>query len=159
MRGKRLGDILLQTNVIDDMQLRSALSYQKQWGHPLGRCFIEMRMCEEVTITKALSLQFGVPYVRLAHTVVPEDVAGVLTGKVAAQTSAVPLAISISPTGRKTLHVAMTRPNNLIAIDTIRAFTNMTVEPVLASDEDISNAISRLYGGYWQEASVSMAAL
>lgn len=152
MRGRRLGEILIALGVIDETQLRSAAGYQRQWGYPLGQCLIELRICDEETITKALSLQLGIPYVRLRQVRIPESTVRLIPARVARQARAIPLAILKNPkTNKQVLQVAMSNPRNLDAIDALRFAANMEIVPVLAADSEIDLAIDHLYEGGWQQ--------
>ena len=45
------------------------------------------------------------------------------------------------------LTIAMTDPTNVFAMDDIKFMTGFNVEPVVASESAIGEAISRFYGG------------
>ena len=145
MRGKRLGDILVDLKLIDALQLRSALAYQRQWGHRLGRCLVELRMCTEETITRALSLQLGIPCVRLDQVEVKPQIAALVSARVAQDANAVPLALTRSRSGRTVLQIAMSDPCDLETIDGLRFATGIDIEPVLAGETDVQDALQRLY--------------
>ena len=38
----RLGEMLLAAGLIDEFQLNSALSYQRNWGARLGACLVRL---------------------------------------------------------------------------------------------------------------------
>ena len=44
---KRLGEMLVEAGMIDNMQLQSALGHQKQWGGKLGDILLEMDFISE----------------------------------------------------------------------------------------------------------------
>ena len=54
---KKLGEILIEEKVIDEMQLKAALGHQQQWGGKLGTTLIEMSFVTE----RALADELGAP--------------------------------------------------------------------------------------------------
>src|SRR5919202_1477301 len=89
---------------------------------------------------RCLAEQWGVPFVDLeTYQVVPE-VARSLSQEIARRYKAVPLD---KPNGRVLL--AMKEPNDIYAIDHIRLILGCDVEPMMACEEDIHNAINRYY--------------
>lgn len=63
----RLGDLLVQENIITEEQLMQALAQQKKTGQRLGRALIEMQLIEEDQLLKLLSQQLEVPFVQLRN--------------------------------------------------------------------------------------------
>src|SRR5207245_1942777 len=58
---RRLGEILMDAGVLDEMQLKAALSEQRKWGGKLGRTLVEMGFVDEDSMTLALSRQLNLP--------------------------------------------------------------------------------------------------
>ena len=54
---KRLGDILIEANVITQEQLMQALAKQKEIGKRLGETLIEMKLTDEMEIAEAIGQQ------------------------------------------------------------------------------------------------------
>ena len=54
---KKLGELLLGKGLIDEIQLRSAVAYQKNWGGKLGSTLVEMGFVSPEEIAKALEEQ------------------------------------------------------------------------------------------------------
>ena len=63
----RLGDLLVQNNLITDEQLGEALGSQKQSGKKLGRALIDLGMVEEDQLLNLLSQQLDVPFIQLRN--------------------------------------------------------------------------------------------
>jgi MSHA biogenesis protein MshE len=66
----RLGDILVQQNLITPTQLQFALAEQlkqKQSGRRLGRVLVEQRLVSEDQISETLAMQFNIPFINLKH--------------------------------------------------------------------------------------------
>ena len=63
----RLGDMLIQNQLITDEQLSAALTSQKATGKKLGRALIDLGLVEEDTMLKLLSQQLEVPFIQLRN--------------------------------------------------------------------------------------------
>ncbi len=85
MKRPRLGNILLESGIIDELQLQAALAYQRQWGMPLGRALVEKRLCTAEQVLRALAKQSGLPAIDLDKESLGAQQCGLLTLKVAEQ--------------------------------------------------------------------------
>ncbi len=59
---KKLGTILEEAGVIDEIQLVRALSHKRKWRCRLGKSLIELGFVTEDVIAKSVSQQLGIPY-------------------------------------------------------------------------------------------------
>ena len=137
----RLGEILVKENLINTEQLSQALEYQKQHGGRLGNCLMKMGFVSDDEITTVLSRQYGVPSINLKYYEVDPTVIKLIPQDTAVRYQIVPL----SRVG-STLTIAMTDPTNVFAMDDIKFMTGFNVEPVVASESSISEAIHKFYG-------------
>src|SRR5688500_3842321 len=88
---KRLGEILLELGAVDELQLQSALAYQRKWGVPLGQVVVDMRFCAAHQVLAALAWQTGVQAVDLDAQPLETTVAKVLPQRLGEQHRVVPL--------------------------------------------------------------------
>ena len=137
----RLGEILIKENLITSEQLKQALDYQKQHGGRLGTCLMKMGFISDDEITAVLSRQYGVPSINLKYYEVDANVIKLIPQDTAIRYQIVPL----SRVG-STLTIAMTDPTNVFAMDDIKFMTGFNVEPVVASESAITEAINKFYG-------------
>ncbi|HJY85952.1 MAG TPA: type IV-A pilus assembly ATPase PilB [Candidatus Acidoferrales bacterium] len=137
----RLGEILIKESLITSEQLNQALDYQKQHGGRLGTCLIKLGFVSDDEITGVLSRQYGVPSINLKYYEVDSSVIKLIPQDTAIRYQIVPL----SRVG-STLTIAMTDPTNVFAMDDIKFMTGFNVEPVVASETAISEAIQKFYG-------------
>ena len=137
----RLGDILVKDSLITTDQLKQALDYQKKNGGRLGTCLVKMGLVSDDDITAVLSRQYGVPSINLKFYEVDPTVIKLVPQETAIRYQIVPL----SRVG-STLTIAMTDPTNVFAMDDIKFMTGFNVEPVVASETAISEAIHKFYG-------------
>ncbi len=137
----RLGEILVKENLINQEQLKHALDYQKQHGGRLGTCLVKMGLVTDDEVTAVLSRQYGVPSINLKFYEVDPMVTKLIPQETAVRYQIVPL----SRVG-STLTIAMTDPTNVFAMDDIKFMTGFNVEPVVASESAIAEAIQKFYG-------------
>src|SRR6202046_5664595 len=137
----RLGAILVKDSLISADQLKQALDYQKKNGGRLGTCLVKMGLVSDDDITAGLSRQDGVPSINLKFYEVDPLVIKLVPQETAIRYQIVPL----SRVG-STLTIAMTDPTNVFAMDDIKFMTGFNVEPVVASETAISDAINKFYG-------------
>ena len=137
----RLGDILVKDSLISSDQLKQALDYQKKNGGRLGTCLVKMGLVSDEDITAVLSRQYGVPSINLSFYEVDPAVIKLIPQETAVRYQIVPL----SRVG-STLTIAMTDPTNVFAMDDIKFMTGFNVEPVVASETAITEAIDKFYG-------------
>ncbi len=137
----RLGEILVKENLITQDQLKQALEYQKQHSGRLGTCLVKMGLVTDDEVTAVLSRQYGVPSINLKFYEVDPAVTKLIPQETAVRYQIVPL----SRVG-STLTIAMTDPTNVFAMDDIKFMTGFTVEPVVASESAITEAIGKFYG-------------
>ena len=137
----RLGEILIKESLITSEQLRLALEHQKANGGRLGTSLMSLGFISDDEITGVLSRQYGVPSINLKFYEVDATVIKLIPQDTAVRYQIVPL----SRVG-STLTIAMTDPTNVFAMDDIKFMTGFNVEPVVASETAIAEAISKFYG-------------
>jgi hypothetical protein len=141
---KRLGEILLESGIIDVNQLQAALGHQRRWGGRLGQTLVDLKIASEPEIVEALSRMLGYAVVRTdairpghqleaALKLLPQDFA---------------LRYNVLPYAADTasISVAMSDPSNVDVVDEIRFRTGRRVRIALAGDRELSASIRRLYG-------------
>jgi len=138
----RLGEILVKESLITQDQLQKALEFQRVNGGKLGSCLTKMGFITDDDITGVLSRQYGVPSINLKYYEIDPNVIRLIPQDTATRYQVVPL----SRVG-SVLTIAMTDPTNVFAMDDVKFMTGFNVEPVVASETAIADAISRFYGG------------
>jgi type IV pilus assembly protein PilB len=138
---KRLGDILIEAGLLTPGQLDQALGIQQQTNELLGKIIIKLGFVNEQSITKALEVQLGVPYVDISKVDISKEASAAIPVTLAERWQIIPLARQ----GKK-LRVAMVDPTNFYALDDIRLVTGCDVEPVIAAEQEIIRAIHEAYG-------------
>ena len=140
MSGK-LGEILLKENLITPDQLKQALDHQKANGGRLGNSLVKLGFLNDDEVTAVLSRQYGVPSINLAYFEVDSSVTKLIPMETATKYQVLPL----SRVG-SSLTLAMVDPTNVFAMDDIKFMTGFNIEPVVASEAAIMEAIKKHYG-------------
>ena len=139
---KKLGELLKDAGLIDDFQLQSALSYQRNWGGKLGAILIELEFVREDDLAKIIAEKLRTPYVNLFEPLVPEDVIKLIKDDIVKRYNVIP-----AKQDGGTLVVAMADPLNYEAVDALRFITGLKIKPALALDSEIRDAIRKYYDG------------
>jgi type IV pilus assembly protein PilB len=140
MSGK-LGEILLKENLISAEQLKQAIEHQKANGGRLGNSLVKLGFLSDDEVTAVLSRQYGVPSINLSYFEVDPSVIKLIPMETAMKYQILPL----SRVG-SSLTVAMVDPTNVFAMDDIKFMTGFNIEPVVASETAIMEAIKKHYG-------------
>jgi type IV pilus assembly protein PilB len=138
----RIGELLLKEKLITPEQLQQALNQQKANGGKLGYNLVKMGFVKDEQITTLLSKQYGVPSIILAQFKIDPTIIKLVPTETARKYQIIPLSRSGS-----TLTIAMTDPTNVFAMDDIKFMTGYTVEPVVASEIAITDAVEKYYPG------------
>src|ERR687890_483054 len=138
----RIGELLLKEKRITPAQLQEALNYQKSNGGKLGFNLVKLGLVKDEEITALLSKQYGVPSINLTQFEIYPGVIKLIPSETAHKYQIVPLSRSGA-----TLTIAMTDPTNVFAMDDIKFMTGYNVEPVVASEVAVIDAIQKYYGG------------
>jgi len=136
----RIGELLLKEKLITPEQLQQALTQQKSNGGKLGYNLVKMGFVKDEQITALLSKQYGVPSINLAQFKIDPTIVKLVPTETARKYQIIPLSRSGS-----TLTIAMTDPTNVFAMDDIKFMTGYTVEPVVASEIAITDAVEKYY--------------
>ena len=138
---KRLGEMLIEAGFINPEDLERAIAEQKKTGQMLGATMLRLGMVKEPELLALLQQQLGLPLVDLESANVDEAAVAKVKEDMARRYLALPIELE----GRKTLVVAMADPLNVSALEDLRFHAGMFIKPVLASTEQISDAIDRFY--------------
>jgi type IV pilus assembly protein PilB len=136
----RIGELLLKEKRITPDQLQEALNYQKASGGKLGLNLVKLGFVTDEEITSLLSRQYGVPSINLGDFEIDQSVVKLIPADTAQKYQILPLSRSGA-----TLTIAMTDPTNVFAMDDIKFMTGYNVEPVVASESAVLDAIARYY--------------
>ncbi|HKD14405.1 MAG TPA: type IV-A pilus assembly ATPase PilB [Candidatus Angelobacter sp.] len=148
---QRLGDLLVKEKIITPEQLDAAVRKQKENGANvrLGSVLVQLGFVTDEEVTNFLSRQYGVPAINLQYFEIDSAVVKLVPEETAKRYQILPL----SRVGAS-LTIAMVDPTNVFAMDDIKFMTGFNIEPVVASESAIMEAIGKAYGQPMQEENV-----
>jgi len=136
-----LEELLLEQNTVFPWQVQDAHNYQEQKGGTLGKALVSLGFVKDNEMASLLSRQYGVPSIDLDPLTVDPAIIELIPEEMARTYKVLPLSRSGA-----TLTVAMADPTNVLAMDDIRLTTGCSVEPVVASESALEDAIDLCYG-------------
>lgn len=135
---KRLGELLIHSGLITEEDCNRALKMQVGGNRRLGRILVKMGTITSDQLLDILAAQFELPITDIAQEYNPAA-KGLLPRYLCTKYEVFPLGLE-----RETiLKVAMADPSDSEAITDIEAFTGKAVQPCLARQADIHQAIKR----------------
>jgi type IV pilus assembly protein PilB len=144
----RLGELLLRERRVTPTQLQEALTYQRANGGRLGASLVKLGILSDDDITGVMSRQYGVAAVDLSQITIDAALIRLIPAETAGKYNVIPVGRS-----GNTLTLAMTDPTNVFAMDDIKFRTGLNVEPVVASETAIQEAVKHHYGAASAQAS------
>lgn len=146
---KRLGDVLLEQELITEEQLRECINVQRMSGESLPNVLVDKKYLSEEDLVVTLSEQLGIPHIRVAQYNIPQHILDEVPESLARQYQMLPVSI----TG-DVLTLAMADPLNIMALDDLRMLTSYDIEPVVAMMSELDQAIEKHYGAGKQNANL-----
>lgn len=132
----------MKEKVITQVQLDQALRTQRETGGRLGSILVKLGFLSDEDVTNFLSRQYGVPAINLNYFEIDAAVVKLVPYETAKRYQILPL----SRVGAS-LTIGMVDPTNVFAMDDIKFMTGYNIEPVVASETSILEAIEKAYAG------------
>lgn len=136
----KLGEILVNSGVINEEDLKEALKKQKGSDKRLGEILIENNLLTEMQIISSLSRQFDIPYIDLSNVKINTGLSTLMQERFAREHAVVPLKLDGS-----LLTVAVADPLDYNTLNDIGTYTKYKVFPMIAERKKIENKIEELY--------------
>lgn len=139
----QFGDNLVANKVITQDQLDEAIHRQQTTmpGRKLGEILVRLNYISKAHISETLARQLDIPIVDLSEREIPERIRSLVDIRVAQLYRVIP----VEEDG-PILKVATADPTNINSMDNLMRLLDRQVEPVLATPENISAALSKYYG-------------
>jgi type IV pilus assembly protein PilB len=138
----RLGQLLITSHIITEVQLREALDLQRREGGRIGTNLVKLGYVTEEKLVAFLSRQYNVPAINLSDYKVDPSLLRLIPVDMARKYLIMPVARVGA-----TLTVAMVDPSNVFAIDDVKFRTGYNVEVVVTSESSIMSVMSNQYSG------------
>ncbi len=136
----RLGDALIDQNILSKQQLELALKEQKRTKELLGEIVVRLGFASRKDLSKAVAKSSGLSFVELKGLKIDTSILKTIESHIARKYYLIPFSIV-----DEVLYVAMDNPNDIRAIDEITRTTGFEVESFAADKEEILGAINLYY--------------
>lgn len=143
---KKLGELLVQAGIIDDLQLRSALAHQSQWGGRLGNVLLKLNLISEQKLVAFLARQYRMPVMDLSRIKIMPETLGLIPKALALKANVIPL-FTAEENKKDILCIGMTNPGDLMVLDDIQFASRHEARPVIVSDPQLMRALGYYYEG------------
>ncbi len=137
----RLGEMLIERKLITQDDLDRALEIQKERGEKIGKVLVDLGFVAHRDVLAALSDQLSIPLVSVQEAPAASPETEGLSPRFLRSARCLPMALY-----DHTVRLAMADPLDFETISTVKAFTGLRVETVLAPEQEILDAIDRYYG-------------
>lgn len=138
-----LAEILVEEGLITRDQLGEILGSRTDTTESVGELLVRKNLITQKQMLKCVGLQMGVPFVDLAKMELDANVALIAPHSLALRLLAIPIEATETAAS-----VAMVNPLDLAAIDELSTILQLDIDPLLATEEDVRDAIFRCYGAY-----------
>ncbi len=153
-RQKKLGEILVRWGLLPANSLQDALEYAVNHGKRVGEALVELELCSEDDVCKALAAQFDMPYVDLTQDVIDRSVLDLIPHNLIRHHLVLPIA---KKDGR--VRVVITDPLDLDTIDMLRFRLNAEIETALAPVTKVKHFIDNTVDPMSDELTKSIASM
>ncbi len=141
MGKKRLGDLLRESQLVDEEQLMAALEIHRSTGERLGSTLLRLDLVEPQLLADLLGQQLEVEGIDPLHAEPMPAAVELLSFTQAMRFGCLPLWVD-----HGTLGVAMADPTDDAVIGELKELTNMDIEPLVAPQMALFEAVKRTYG-------------
>ncbi len=136
----RLGDMLVEQNVITEDQLMAALNAQKQTSNKLGRELIESGYLTEDQLVSILARQLNIDFIDIRDYSITPEVVKRIPEVQARRFRAIALAEE-----ENHILVGMADPTNIFAYDDLSKLIGKPVKVAVVKEEDLLSTIDSVY--------------
>ena len=139
MTSRRLSDLLLLQGLVSGDDLGRAIDQQQSTGEPLPDVLLRLKFLTASQLYRVVADHLGLEYVDLPEHQVDPSAVGLVPEAMARRHTMLP--IGFNDAGA--LRMAMSDASNVLAIDDARNVTDLEIQPVVATPQDILAAIDR----------------
>ena len=139
MKHRPIGQIIKEITSISDEELERALQVQRGTREPLGQLLVKMGLITQRDRARALSRQWGIPFIDLREDMVDQDTINLLPKHLVHRYRALPISRK-----NNRLTVAMSNPLDIYTIDQLRLVTGLEIDVVITVEEELNSLITGL---------------
>ena len=136
---KKLGQILLDLGLVDDVQLESMLEEQKtREGQLLGKIGLQLEYYSDEQLGEALAEQWNTEFITLEGRKIPAEVLQLVSNTMAQLYRIVPVELN-----GEMLTIASYEPQKLHIADELKVLLGLTVRVVVATEAEIAKFVKK----------------
>ncbi|MEE8107378.1 MAG: ATPase, T2SS/T4P/T4SS family [Planctomycetota bacterium] len=139
---KRLGEILLEMNLVTQAKIDDALVHAKRTGSRIGEALVELNMLSEEQVARALCRQNKLPFIDLSKVKLPAETIALVEKSTVEEYDVVP----VKKQGAKQLILAIRDPAAVYQADGLQFVLNLDVRVALTTPSAQTNAKAEYYG-------------
>jgi MSHA biogenesis protein MshE len=136
----RIGDLLVQNQVISHEQLMAALAEQKKTGRKLGRTLIDLKFISETELLNFLSRQLQIPFLNIIQYPRKPDVVRIIPESIARR-----FRVLLLENNANDVLLAMADPTDLLGLDELTRIVKKTIRPAVVRESDLLTVIDQSY--------------
>jgi len=137
---RKLGEILIAMNLINEERLNNALTLSKTEKIPLGRALVRQHLLEEEQLARAIALQHDMTYESLSEMTFDPELSKFVNATFAQRLRIVPVRCR-----NKKLTIAMANPIHPDELAQLENWCRMPILPVIAKESDILLAQQKIF--------------
>lgn len=137
----RVGDLLVEENIITAEQLDYALKEQKLSGSKLGKTLVNLGFVDEQTLLNALSKQLDIPFVDIKTFNYHRDDVRALKETIARR-----FRVSVLKKTSEKIILGMSDPTDIFCLDEVAKFFDVPIEPVIVRESELLEILDTSYG-------------
>jgi general secretion pathway protein E len=138
---KLIGQVFLERGLIDEEELRTALSLQGESREKLGKLLVDLGYISERDCLSIVSEHLGIPALSLSDYPPVPVLDNVLTFRFMKQCKFVPIVLD-----NNVLTLAMADPLDSATLDSVRQATGFQLKPLLGAESEIMDMLEKFYG-------------
>src|SRR4051812_12517094 len=136
----RIGELLVREKMLSLQQLQQAQEEAKRTGKRLGATLSRLGYVDDQRLTQFVAKQYSLPSINLSEVEIDPVVLKLIPRETCEKHQVIPVRRN-----GPTLIVAMADPSNIYAIDELKFLTQYNIEPVVASEASVEQALTRYY--------------
>ena len=136
----KLGEVLIEKNLLTEDRLMLALSHQKVTSSLLGETLVKLGFVSSSEIARTLAEQASIPFINITEYTVSEEAIRLIPKEIAEKTGFIPLRMI-----DRSIEIGITNPSNIHAIDTVAKITGKQPKVFMIDNTGFHETLERAY--------------
>ncbi len=141
----RLGDLLVEMRLVDEVIMRSVMSEQRISGQRLIRILSERRVIDEEQVTRAVAAELGIEAVSVSGLRINEQVLELVPAAIARAHGVLPIAVKRTNQA-DVVYLVTADPLDGAAIAEVQRITGRQVRVLMAKATELDQVVQHHYG-------------